>query len=142
MFRYPEGVFTGHRWYDAREIEPAFPFGFGLGYTSWAVTTPVAPAPIAAGEAADVRVRVANTGDRRGRAVVQVYVGHPHASVPRPARELRAFEKVALDPGEARELTFELGMRDLAYWDDRDRRVGRRSGRAPRVGRHLVARRR
>src|SRR4029078_1684210 len=61
VIRYAEGTFTGHRWYDARRIEPAFPFGFGLGYTTWAVTTPVASAPIAAGEVAEVRVRVANT---------------------------------------------------------------------------------
>jgi beta-glucosidase len=119
VFRYPEGVFAGHRWYDARGIEPAFPFGFGLGYTTWAVATPVAPAPVAPGEVADVRVRVANTGDRRGACVVQIYVGHPGASVPRPPRELRAFEKVALDAGHARELTVHLEMRDLARWDPR-----------------------
>ena len=117
MFRYPEGVFTGHRWYDARRIEPAFPFGFGLGYTSWAVTAPVPPAPLGPGEVAEVRVRVANTGGRRGRGVVQVYVGPPQCFRPRPPAELRAFEKVTLDPGEERELTFALGMRDLAYWD-------------------------
>jgi beta-glucosidase len=117
VIRYSEGTFTGHRWYDARGIEPAFPFGFGLGYTTWAVTTPVASAPIAAGEVAEVRVRVANTGGRRGSAVVQVYVGHPGAGAPSPVRQLRAFEKVALDPGGSRELTFALGMRDLARWD-------------------------
>ena len=132
VFRYPEGVFTGHRWYDVRQIEPAFPFGFGLGYTSWAVTTPVPPAPLGPGEVAEVAVRVANTGGRRGRGVVQVYVGHPDASVPRPPRELRAFEKVTLDPGEARELTFALGMRDLAYWD-----AGAREWVAE-AGEHLV----
>jgi len=117
VFRYVEGVFTGHRWYDARGIEPAFPFGFGLGYTTWAIATPVAPAPIGAGGVAKVRVHVANTGDRPGRCVVQLYLGHPGAAAPRPRRELRAFEKVALDPGEARQLTFELTMRDLARWD-------------------------
>ena len=117
VFRYVEGVFTGHRWYDARGIAPAFPFGFGLGYTTWAITTPVAPAPIGAGEVAEVRLHVANTGRRRGRCVVQLYLGHPGAAAPRPPRELRAFQKVALDPGEAHELTFELGMRDLARWD-------------------------
>ena len=112
-------MFTGHRWYDARSIEPAFPFGFGLGYTTWAVSTPVAPAPVAAGEVAEVRVRVANTGDRAGRAVVQVYVGSPGSAAPSPLRQLRAFEKVSLDAGESRELTFALGMRDLARWDPR-----------------------
>jgi beta-glucosidase len=132
VLRYPEGVFTGHRWYDAREIEPAFPFGFGLGYTSWAVTTPVAPAPLGPGQVAEVRVRVANVGGRRGRGVVQLYVGHPHASVPRPRRELRAFQKVTLDPGEAQELTFRLGMRDLAHWD------GATAAWVAEAGEHLV----
>ncbi|MFL6206480.1 MAG: beta-glucosidase family protein [Acidimicrobiales bacterium] len=119
VLRYPEGVFTGHRWYDARGIEPAFPFGFGLGYTTWALSTPVVPAPIGAGEVAEVRVRVANTGGRHGSTVVQVYVGHPGAAAPSPVRQLRAFEKVALDPGGSRELTFSIGMRDLARWDQR-----------------------
>ena len=132
VLRYTEGVFTGHRWYDARGIEPAFPFGFGLGYTTWAVSTPVAPAPVAAGEVAEVRVRVANTGVRNGRGVVQVYVGHPGAAAPSPLRQLRAFEKVVLDPGASRELTFALGMRDLARWD------GRADAWVADAGEHLV----
>ena len=119
VLRYTEGVFTGHRWYDARGIQPAFELGFGLGYTTWAVSTPVAPAPIGAGDVAEVRVRVANTGDRPGSCVVQFYVGHPASSAPCPVRQLRAFEKVTLDPGGSRELTFSLGMRDLARWDPR-----------------------
>jgi beta-glucosidase len=119
VLRYPEGVFTGHRWYDARRIEPAFPFGFGLGYTTWAVSTPMAPPSVGAGDTAEVRVRVANTGDRPGRGVVQLYVGHPTAAAPAPIKQLRAFAKVALDPGGSRELTFPIGMRDLARWDAR-----------------------
>ena len=132
VLRYTEGVFTGHRWYDARGIEPAFPFGFGLGYTTWAVSTPVAPAPVAAGEVAEVRVRVANTGDRTGRGVVQVYVGHPGGAAPAPLRQLRAFEKFVLDPGASRELTFSLTMRDLARWD------GRADEWVADAGEHLV----
>jgi beta-glucosidase len=119
VLRYVEGVFTGHRWYDARGIEPAFPFGFGLGYTTWAVSTPVAPTSVAAGDAVEVRARVANTGDRAGHGVVQLYVGHPRTGAPSPLRQLRAFEKVTLAPGESEELTFALGMRDLARWDPR-----------------------
>jgi beta-glucosidase len=115
VIRYAEGTVTGHRWYDARGIEPAFPFGFGLGYTSWSVGNPMASAPLGPGARGVVRVPVTNTGDRHGHQVVQLYVRSPSSRV----RELRAFHKLELDPGETMEVPFELGMRDLARWDRR-----------------------
>ena len=112
--RYEEGVFIGYRHYTRHGIAPLFPFGYGLSYTSFALTGFSAEAE---GSGAAARVTVTNTGDRAGSTVVQLYVGAPEASVPRPARELRAFAKVALEPGESRALSFALGPRAFAYFD-------------------------
>lgn len=115
--RYGEGVLVGYRWYDTRGVDVAYPFGHGLSYTTFAygdVTAEVAGE--GAGVRVDVRTTVTNTGDRAGAEVVQVYVRDPEASVLRPARELKAFAKVALEPGEQRTVAFTLTGRDLAYW--------------------------
>ena len=118
VLRYQEGVFAGHRWYDVRGIEPVFPFGFGLSYTTFAVGEPqVASSTVEPGGTVDVVVEVTNTGDRPGSEVVQLYVGDPEASVRRPVRELRAFAKVHLGPGESTDVRLRLTMRDLAFWD-------------------------
>jgi beta-glucosidase len=118
VLRYEEGVFTGHRWYDEHEIEPAFPFGFGLSYTTFEVEGPVlAATTVAAGGTIDVALFIKNRGERTGSTVVQVYVGEADASVPRPVRELRRFAKVHAERGEEYGCSFHLGMRDLAFWD-------------------------
>jgi beta-glucosidase len=118
VLRYQEGVFCGHRWYDARGIEPAFPFGHGLSYTTFAIEPPVV-AGIAAGGGTVIDVTVTNVGDRAGSEVVQLYVGDDAASVRRAPRELRGFAKVALDPGQTTTVRFTLAPRDLAFWDAR-----------------------
>jgi beta-glucosidase len=110
ILRYQEGVFCGHRWYDGRDIEPAFPFGHGLSYTTFEIGAPVV-------EGLRVSVPVTNTGSRPGREVVQIYVGDPVASVRRPPRELRAFAKVALEAGATEVVDIMLTHRDLAFWD-------------------------
>ncbi|MEO6318670.1 MAG: glycoside hydrolase family 3 C-terminal domain-containing protein, partial [Acidimicrobiales bacterium] len=118
VIRYQEGVFCGHRWYDARGTDPAFPFGFGLSYTTFSLGLPALASPtVEPGEAIEVVVPVANTGDRPGTTVVQLYVGDPEASVRRPVRELRAFAKVEVEAGGSTEVGFRLTMRDLAFWD-------------------------
>jgi len=120
VLRYQEGVFCGHRWYDVRGIEPAFAFGHGLGYTTFHVSAPhAASSTVDPGGRVDVIVDVVNTGKREGAAVVQLYVGDPEATVRRPVRELRAFAKVRLAPGETTEVHLPLTMRDLAFWDPR-----------------------
>ena len=115
--RYGEGVLVGYRWYDARRTEVAYPFGHGLSYTSFAYDDASARA---SGDGRDARVRVAvrvtNTGAVAGAEVVQLYVGDPQAQVQRPERELKAFAKVRLEPGESRVVTFDLDARDLSYW--------------------------
>jgi beta-glucosidase len=120
VLRYQEGVFCGHRWYDARSLEPAFPFGHGLGYTTFELGTPIVPSdPVAAGEEIPVEVPVANTGERAGATVVQLYVGDESASVRRAPRELRGFAKVRLEPGASTTVVLRLGPRELAFWDAR-----------------------
>ena len=118
VLRYQEGTFCGHRWYDARLVEPAFPFGHGLGYTTFDLGSPqLGSDPLAAGDDIVVEVPVTNTGGRPGGTVVQLYVGDDTASVRRAPRELRGFAKVHLDPGASTVVRFVLGPRELAFWD-------------------------
>ena len=108
--RYDEGIFIGYRHYDRQGIEPLFPFGHGLGYTSFDLTG------FAVTEGG-VKVTVRNTGAREGVTVVQVYVGDVDASVPRPIKELKGFAKVRLKPGEARVVEVALPQRAFAFFD-------------------------
>jgi beta-glucosidase len=114
--RYGEGVLVGYRWYEARHLPTRFPFGHGLSYSTFALGEPeVAPADDGT---VTVTVPVTNTGDRRGAEVVQCYVAPPRPSrVVRPPKELKAFVKVWLDPGEQTIATLTLDERAFAYWD-------------------------
>ena len=115
--RYGEGLFVGYRGYDARRIEPLFPFGHGLSYTTFAIGAPSVPATtFAAGDTLRVDVPVTNTGTRRGAEVVQCYVEHCRPRVRRPQKELKAFVKLWLDPGASAVATLVLGDRAFAYW--------------------------
>ena len=120
--RYGEGLFIGYRGYDALDLAVDYPFGFGLSYTTFlladptlAVTGSVADSDLAV----DVTVTVTNSGRRAGAEVVQLYVADPACSVTRPARELKAFAKVGLEPGESREVTMRVGERAFSYWSTR-----------------------
>jgi beta-glucosidase len=113
--RYDEGVFIGYRWYDATHREVRYPFGHGLSYTSFDYSAPtLSPLP---GQRLQVEATVTNTGARLGSEVVQLYVEPPTDSADRPIRELRAFGKVHLEPGESQTWTAELGVRDFAVAD-------------------------
>lgn len=115
--RFSEGVFTGHRWYDARRIAPRFPFGHGLSYTTFAYDgLGIDTDQFATDGIVSINVMVENTGARAGAEIVQVYVGECAPRLPRPKRELKAFAKVALGPGQAKVLQFTLGWRDFAYY--------------------------
>lgn len=118
--RYGEGVFVGYRGYDATDRQVAYPFGHGLSYTTFAYHD------LAVTIADDARLlvtcTVVNTGTRRGKEVVQLYIGAPASPVARPVRELKAFTKVDLAPGAGETVTFQLDSRDLAYWSPRHRR--------------------
>lgn len=115
--RYGEGIFVGYRHYDLRDAPVAYPFGFGLTYTTFTIDDVEA---VAKGSGADAQVTVTatvtNTGHRKGAEVVQVYIGDPESVVARPVRELKGFARVALEPGESRAVTLELDSRALAYW--------------------------
>jgi beta-glucosidase len=112
---YKEGVFLGYRWFDAKGTEPLFPFGFGLGYTTFAMSN--ATVAKDANQDIEVTATIRNTGNRAGADVVQVYIEPPKADVPRPVRELKAFLKIALAPGESKTVTMPILRSDLAYWD-------------------------
>ncbi len=117
---YEEGLLVGYRHYDTRGVDPRWCFGHGLSYTTFtysALTVEEAAGGPGAGAGAVVSVDVTNTGERAGREVVQVYVRHLDAAVDRPDRELKGFEKVALDPGATSTVTVALDERAFAYWD-------------------------
>ncbi len=117
VVRYGEGPFIGYRYYDAREMPVLFPFGHGLSYTTFAYDR----ARVSARRFKDVEgvalsVDVTNTGDMAGQEVVQVYVHDREASLRRPVKELKAFAKVHLEPGETTTVTFHLGFRAFAFY--------------------------
>ena len=118
VVRYGEGVHCGHRWHDALGLEPAVAFGSGLGYTTFEIGGVPASADFADGVSIDVTVT--NTGGRRGSEVVQAYVEPIAPAVARPVRELKAFRKVTLDPGESTTVTLQLDARSFASFDPGD----------------------
>ncbi len=114
---YSEGLLVGYRWYDAKHIEPQFPFGYGLSYTTFAYKDLKVSSPT---DVMDVTVdfTITNTGDRAGAEVAQVYVGLPSLpNVPQPPRQLKAFRRVELDAGQSAHVTIPLDARSLSYWD-------------------------
>ncbi len=117
--RYEEGVFIGYRHYDRHGITPLFPFGFGLSYTSFALSDLAVDASrFESDGVVEVAVTLTNTGARKGSDVVQIYVSDPEASVPRPKQELKGFAKVALNPGESRRVTLSLDDRCFAFFGE------------------------
>ncbi|MCV7420318.1 glycoside hydrolase family 3 C-terminal domain-containing protein [Mycobacterium yunnanensis] len=115
--RYGEGLFVGYRWYDARDLDVAHPFGHGLSYTTFEYGP--ASASTAAGGDVEVSLTVTNTGPVAGREIVQLYSSLPTATTQRPPRELKAFAAVPLEPGQTREVVLVVRRTDLAYWDVR-----------------------
>ncbi len=115
---YREGVFVGYRYYDKKEMDVLFPFGYGLSYTTFDYSNlRLSASEITDKDTLTVTVTVTNTGDRAGKTVVQLYVGDKESTVLRPIRELKGFEKVALEPGESKDVSFTLDKRSFAYWN-------------------------
>ena len=121
--QYSEGIFVGYRHYDAQKIEPLFPFGYGLSYTTFAYKNlAIAPQNISTSNDSHpnviVDLDVTNTGKRFGKTVVQLYVGLPSTTAtPQPPAQLKGFKKVALKPGQTRHVRLELDARSFSYWD-------------------------
>jgi beta-glucosidase len=114
---YSEGVFIGYRGYDKNEIQPLFPFGFGLSYTTFSFSNlNVTPMYDGTGSVT-VTFTVTNTGQVDGAEVAQLYVGEKSAPVPRPPRELKGFQKVFLKAGDSQQVTLQLDQRSFEYWN-------------------------
>jgi beta-glucosidase len=117
---YNEGVFIGHRWYESKKIPVRFPFGHGLSYTTFVFED----LKIQKADAGKVRVslNIKNTGARDGAEVVQLYVSDKECSVPRPPQELKAFQKVKLQPGESKQVEFLLNDEAFRFWSPATRK--------------------
>jgi beta-glucosidase len=115
---YKEGLLVGYRWYDAKDIEPEFPFGFGLSYTTFEysnlklVSGQDTNGPVVAAE-----FDIANTGARAGAEVAELYIHQDHPSLSRPLKELKGFTKIFLKPGEKKTVSIPLGQRAFAYYN-------------------------
>jgi beta-glucosidase len=114
---YGEGIFVGYRYYDKKAIEPLFPFGFGLSYTTFEYGKVTAPKKVKADQPVEVSVTVTNTGKMAGKEIVQLYVADLESSLPRPPKELKGFAKIELQPDESQVVTFTLNQRALSFYD-------------------------
>ncbi len=114
---YGEGLAMGYRGFDASDVRPLFPFGHGLAYTQFEMSDLAVPASVTAGEPVALSLSVINTGAWRGAEVVQVYVAPRNPRLPRPPKELKAFTKVRLEPGETRTIALTLEPRAFAPYD-------------------------
>ncbi len=117
---YREGIFVGYRYYDKKKMDVLFPFGHGLSYTTFEYTSlKLSADAIRDTDTVTATVTVKNTGSRPGKTVVQLYVGDVEgfSNAIRPVRELKGFRKVALEPGESKEVSFVLDKRSFAHWN-------------------------
>ena len=115
---YREGVFVGYRYYNTRDMDVQYPFGYGLSYTTFGYSDLATDKnELTDTETLSVSVDVENTGDRAGKEVVQLYVAPVNSEVPRPVRELKGFEKITLEPGEKKSVAFALDDRAFAVWN-------------------------
>ncbi len=112
---YHEGIFVGYRYLDRNDIEPLYPFGYGLSYTNFSYKN-IQVQRILNGNI-EVSLELSNTGKRPGAEVVQVYVAPPEGNVPRPEKELKGFRKVFLNPGESKVIRIIINPEDLRYFD-------------------------
>jgi len=116
--RYGEGIFVGYRYYDKKEIAPLFPFGHGLSYTTYKYSNlRLSTKSMTPNELLEVNVDIANTGNTAGKEIVQLYVHDVKSTVARPEKELKAFTKVELAPGQTKTVTFTLDREAFWYFD-------------------------
>ncbi len=115
---YSEGIFVGYRGYDAREITPLFPFGHGLSYTEFRYDSlTLSEGKVTETGSITAQITLTNIGDRAGKEIVQLYIRPINPSLRRPIRELKAFGKIALNPGESGTITLTLTPRDFSHFD-------------------------
>jgi beta-glucosidase len=115
---YTEGVFVGYRWYDSRNIEPLFPFGYGLSYTTFSYSDlNVSKEKFNGNDTLTVSFTIKNTGSVEGKEIAQLYIHDVKSSVPRPVKELKGFKKIDLKSGESKTVEIKLDKKDFAFWD-------------------------
>lgn len=115
LLTYKEDILVGYRWFDTKNIEPMFPFGHGLSYTRFEILNQTINT---SKEKTIIKVDIKNAGKIAGAETVQLYVSAPGIEALRPTRELKAFEKVFLAPGEQKKITFEIPHSNLAWYDE------------------------
>jgi beta-glucosidase len=116
---YEEDILVGYRWFDTKKIAPQFPFGYGLSYSEFSISN-FTTDKTSYGKRETIRAKctIKNTGSRYGAEVAQLYVSDPVCSVLRPNKELKAFEKVFLKPGETKTIELTVKVADLAFYDE------------------------
>lgn len=116
---YKEDILVGYRWHDTREVDPLFEFGYGLSYTTFNINSAEADKQsYSSFDNIAVTVEIENTGERAGAEVIQVYAHHVNPPVTRPVKELKAFTRVSLEPGEKKSVRMEIPVASLAYYDE------------------------
>jgi beta-glucosidase len=115
---YREGIFVGYRGYEKNHTKPLFPFGYGLSYTTFKFSNLTIKSEFSSSDPrVNISFDVTNTGSRSGAQIAQVYVAEDHASVARPAHELKGFERVQLAPKETKQVNISLDRRAFAYYN-------------------------
>lgn len=115
---YTEGIFTGYRHYESKHIEPLFAFGFGLSYTTFELSELSANKKVMIGnDSVLLKLKIQNTGSSKGAEVIQVYIRDVESSLPRPFKELKAFQKITLEPGQTSTVKFSINKEMLAFYD-------------------------
>ncbi|MDD2303564.1 MAG: glycoside hydrolase family 3 N-terminal domain-containing protein [Prolixibacteraceae bacterium] len=115
---YEEGIYVGYRHFDKAKIEVSYPFGYGLSYTQFKYSD---MAVAVLNDTMRVDLTITNTGEIKGKEVVQIYSSIPNSKIDRPVQELKAFAKTPiLNPGEAVNLTFKILLNELTYWNEQD----------------------
>jgi beta-glucosidase len=116
---YKEDIYVGYRWFDTKKIEPLFPFGFGLSYTSFELgKMKLNKTNIKKGDSITVKIPVKNTGVRNGEEVVQLYLSQVNPTEDRPAKELKAFKKIMIKSGETEEAVITITSKDFEYYSN------------------------
>jgi beta-glucosidase len=116
---YEEGIYVGYRHFDTKNIEPLFPFGYGLSYTEFTYESiKLSTEKLMKDELLEISINLTNSGPVAGSEVVQLYISDPISSVDRPLKELKDFKKVKLEPSEKRSIKFKIEPEDLAFFDE------------------------
>ncbi|MFX0188618.1 MAG: beta-glucosidase [Candidatus Hodarchaeota archaeon] len=120
--KYEEGIFVGYRYFDTKNIEPFFPFGHGLSYTTFIYENlKINKYKVSGNERFKVSVDITNSGSRTGAEVIQLYIQDIECSVERPIKELKRFKKIILEPGAKKTIILELAKKDLSFFDENSR---------------------